>query len=385
MNKLLIALALFGSIALLPALVHAEGAEWIPVKVFFSWDWSMGGFCAQDNQCLLHSQGNSSYDGDSYRWFTLTEPSLLPRCMNHTQSVLDYRCENSNWTTRTKHVALQLLKVAEDTSPTNFTLFCDTYDRVLNRYEYLVQSVMVEHYLKDSCTIAGVPGMPCINSMCVLQTPTTVALGTTLNIPLNHPQTSFLRALNKTPALCSGVSSTVTTFAKCNPSEPVWYNPAIDGVIWLATGTLTPPTESTAQLLSTPLAQMSAYVMNTLHVNNNPGMNFAYFPKTRLFNHVYVAKNAGRSIFGVLELNLRPEFDPVPLDYIGVRYEDIDFGADPCLNYVKKYDTKAFCENQTGLVNVVARHRCEEDAEFECPGASPIVNVWPALTGKLRP
>jgi hypothetical protein len=337
----------------------------------------MSHFCANTSQCLLHLQGSPAFDGDVQRWFLYSHASNWPKCINNTQHVLDYRCENGNWTTRTKHLALWLLQLADTTSPTNFTLFCDSYRRVLNQYRYLVQGVLVESYLGQFCSVSG-KIVPCVNSLCVLKTPAAVAVGATLNVPVNDPSKSFLKALDKPVTLCNSVSATSPGFSLCG--ENVWYHPGLLSVVYLPTGSLSSPGSTIETKLTSPLGSMSSYVMSVLHDAANPGMNFAYFPKTRLFNHLYVAQHQTRAVFGFLEEGLRPEYDPVPLDYIGVRYTGISLGANPCLNIIKVTDSRAFCENQTGTgFNVIARHRPTQ------LGASPIVGLWPALTGKLRP
>jgi hypothetical protein len=119
--------------------------------------------------------------------------------------------------------------------------------------------------------------------------------------------------------------------------------------------------------------------MSTLHNPAKQGMNFAYFTKARLFNHIYAAQKGTRTAFSFLDTNMRPESDPVPMDYIGVTYSGINLGPDQCTSLIKPYDSKAFCENQTASgLTAIARHR-------PGLGESPLVAAWPALTGKLRP
>lgn len=366
--------ALF-ELALLP-IVIAENATWQPVPVRYSWDFGMSHFCIENSQCLLHVQGNPAYDGLTDRWFTQTDPTQWPKCINNTQFILDYQCENGNWTTRTKHLALQLLSFAGATSSTNFTLFCDSYRRVLNQYKYELPTGVVEQYLGQFCTISGKP-VPCVNSLCVLKTPLVVAVGATLNAPVSDASKSFLIALEKSSTICNSVSSASTVFMQCG-SEPVWYNPALQGVIYLPAGALGAPSSGIDVEITAPVSSMNSYVLSVLHNPTNPALNFNYFGKTRLFNHLYAAQNGNRAIFGFLETGIFQD-GPPPMDYIGVRYTGIDLGASPCLDIVKKYDDKAFCENQTGTgFNVIARHRPGQ-------GVSPIVGAWPALTGKLRP
>jgi hypothetical protein len=394
MRKVWVWALAFALLAAIPFVFADNGADWFSVPIHYRWDLSMAGACTEKTQCLVHLLGNASYDGDLERVFRFSDYKLGPRCVNDTQYLLDYYCDQGNWTTRTKHVALQLLKLAEDTSETNFTLFCGSYDQVLNRFDYLSQNVLVSDYFTETCTIQT-KIVPCVNNVCVLRTQSAVAIGTTLNIPVDDSTRSFLFALNKTKDLCSGVQSGAE-FASCG--QNIWYNPAIKGIIYLPSGSLSPPTDNTKSRIRNPLLSLSYYAMSVLHNAANPGMNFIYFPKTRLFNNIYAAQVADRAVFGFLEEGLRPEYtlaggnstEIIPLDYIGVRYSGIRFfenNNQTCLNLIKAYDSKAFCENQTSSgFNVIARHRCPPELEPEdCKGSSPIVGVWPALTGKLRP
>jgi hypothetical protein len=375
------------AIVLLPVVVADDGAEWFEVPIRTSWDLAMSGTCALDTQCLVHLLGNASYNGRTDKWFSATakeNPREGPKCLNTTQYINDFQCENGNWTSRTRSVALQLLQFANQNSATNFSLYCDRYDRVLNQYRYQLQGVAVESYLDQSCVVGGT-SVPCVNSICVLKTPQGVAFGVPLNVPVNDPSKSFLKALAKNVGLCNSVSAATSGFAKCAATEPVWYGPSINSIIWLPSGALPAVTPGIASALANPLATMSDYVLVVLHSRTNHAMDFSYFPKTRLFNHLFVAQNGNRAVFGFLETDIRPEFDPVPVDYLGVRYTGIDLGGNPCLNLVKRYDSKAFCENQTTSgFNVIARQRCEQ-GEPCLLGASPIVDVFPALAGKLRP
>jgi hypothetical protein len=321
-------------------------------------------------------QGNSSLDGDTERWFRLSDPKTWPKCVNNTQSILDFRCENGNWTTRTKKLALTMLQTANTASPNDFTLFCDSYDRVLNQYKYAVQGVIVESYLGEFCSDSG-KIVPCINSLCVLKLPNSAVIGTTLNIPVDNTLKSFLRAINKSSALCNSVRNG-TTFLSCG--EGVWYDPQLQSVMLLPAGMNPPPQATEFQNYATnKLSEITQYVMDILHNPANPGMNFEYFTRARLFNHLYVAQKGTKSVFGFLDTNMRPEQDPVPLDYLGIKYSGINLGIDPCIAFIKPYDSRAFCENQTSAGFVaVARHR-------PGLGESPLVSAWPALAGKIRP
>lgn len=354
----------------------SEGAYWKSVPVKYSWDLSMSHLCLKDDQCLVHPLGNPDFDGDVARWFSTDNVQNLPKCVNNSQFVLDYYCEAGNWSTRTKHLAFYLRAHAAAVSNDQFVLFCDSYERVLNQYGYLVRGIVVEDYFKESCTV-GSKNVPCVNSLCVLKTADNVAVGAAINIPINDPGKSFLLALDKDPSLCNNVDPSGVAFASCG--ENVWYHPFLKLVIYSPGGLQRG--EVPRDWLRGPFGAINDYVMSTLHKPAS-GMNFAFFPKTSLFNHVYLAQSGQKMLFGFLETKIRPDNNPVPLDYFGIRYSNINLGPDPCLEYIKRYDSRAFCEAreeepEEGFM-VVARHR-------PGLGESPIVSAWPALAGKLRP
>lgn len=367
--KLLVLAAL--ALLLVPAALAQRNATWVEVDVKHSWDRGMSNFCNADTQCLVHALGNPVKDGLTDPYFSTTNPALWPKCINDTQYLLDYYCDKGNWTTRTARVAAELAHLGETASPQDYTVYCANHTRVLNNYAYIIQGARVDQYLKDTCTRAGAL-VPCVNNICVLTTPSFTAFGTTTNIPVNHAQKSFLIAINKSPTLCDNVAG--DSFGTCG--QGVWHHPGISAVIFTPSGTLGAGADTGVWgQHKQPLTQ---YVFSVLHVPENPDRNFTYFPATHHFNNVYLAVKGEKQVFGFLEQGII-DVAPPALDYLGVQYRGITLGESPCLTIIKQYDDKAFCENQTGPgFMVIARHR-------PGLGASPLVQAWNDLTGKLRP
>lgn len=350
--------------------VFAQNATWVPVRIKHSWDLGMSHFCNQPEQCLVDLRGNIVFDNQTQRYFASENPKNWPKCVTDEQYLLDFYCNQGNWTTRTSLVAEQLVRLGEALSPKNYSVYCSSYDKVLNNYLYLIGGARIDEYLKEACT-KGVRKVPCTNNICVLKTPQIVAFGTSLNIPVDHSQKSFLKAINRSTNLCESIAG--NTFQSCG--QGVWYNQGIESIIFTTAGTPSAPV-STA-LFAQKKQPITNYVFSSLHEPKNPDRNFTYYPKTQHFNHVFVARSDNKRVFGFLEKNII-DVAPPPLDYLGVQYENISLGSNPCVNIIKQYDDKAFCENQTGPgFIVVARHR-------PGLGASPLVQAWPDLTGKLR-
>lgn len=126
------------------------------------------GYCPDDNQCLVNSNGNFADNDNTDR---------NPQCISHEQYINDDYCESGDWTSRTKFIALQLQEMA---AGNNYIIFCDDAVNVLNNLNYIVGSELAENL------VAG----PNINNFCVLVNDK-VIFATSLNQPLTEDN-SFL-------------------------------------------------------------------------------------------------------------------------------------------------------------------------------------------------
>src|SRR3989338_7550824 len=111
------------------------GVRWVQVDIKTNWQQTSTGFCRNTNQCLVSNAFSEVFDNipDSY-WDGLSDPDLGPKCINNAQYILDNYCNQGIWSSRTRLIATQLLGIALKNTPNNFTLYCDTYENVLNEY-----------------------------------------------------------------------------------------------------------------------------------------------------------------------------------------------------------------------------------------------------------
>lgn len=120
---------------------------WTPTTLKFTPEETGSGYCPTDSQCLV-------------------DPDLqVGRCIEHGEFYKKYYCQNGDWTTRTKLVALQLIHEASG----DYTLFCDEKEKSLNYLNYLDSDAFT--YLENN-----------VNNICVLEYAGNVILGTSLNI-----------------------------------------------------------------------------------------------------------------------------------------------------------------------------------------------------------
>lgn len=366
----------------------AFAAQWYgPLALKDTWDRKGYGFCPEQSQCLVSSSpsANPEYNGDPSKYFT-NPPG--PQCINDKQYILDMYCENGDWTSRTKLIALTLLDFA-DSKSNDFILFCDNYENAVNQYEYLVGSgsdrKLVEDLLKDyRCEqYNSSERTTCVNNICVLKYRGGTAIGTSLNTEINDPDYSFLHAMNHSRTACNNaVGSTAQSFQRCTgwtKSGRAFYNSKINSFIYISTDdTLPAPSYYTAfnSFFKNKFDSMETFVENQVNDPDVSSRNFTFFQDSSLFNKIFYSQQFSKSIFAFLEQD-QTEFG---YDYLGMQFDGIDLGTSPCENIFQSYNNGrgVYCGSQTGNKFIVV-------AKGASNSESPLVEAWADLTGKLRP
>jgi len=366
----------------------AFAAQWYgPLALKHTWNRQGYGFCPEQSQCIVSDSpaANPDYDGDPSKYFT-NPPG--PRCIDDSQFILDNYCENGKWTSRTKLVALTLLDFASSKS-NNFVLFCDDYETVLNQYEYLVKSgsdrLLVEDLFKDyRCyQYNSSERTSCVNSVCVLKYSGGVAVGTSLNTDIDDADYSLLQAFNQSVDACdSAVDSTSANFVRCTGWSKfgrAFFNPDINSFIYLSSDDTLPSAAYYSAFnvfFKSKFDSMADYVDDYVDNPDVSYLNFSFFRGSSMFNKIYYSQQSSRYIFAFLEED-QTEFG---YDYLGIQFEGIDLGVNPCENIFQAYDdgSGVFCKSQSNNEFIVI-------AKGAGNSPSPLVSAWADLTGKLRP
>ena len=131
------------------------GADWVEVSIRQDWQRKSIGFCKQTNQCLVSNAFNEAWDNFPDRYWSEQSNNNKPKCINNMQFIEDNYCDMGSWSSRTRQVATQLLSIALSQNPTNFSLYCDDYDKVFNRYVYRTDYGAVTSFLGEFCMQPG--------------------------------------------------------------------------------------------------------------------------------------------------------------------------------------------------------------------------------------
>ena len=356
------------------------------------------GFPDNSSQCFI-STGNYSESGDYF---------------------LDHFCENGEWTTRTKLVALELLSIAHNSSyPDNFTLFCDDYDKALNDYSYTVAydgdpSGQAWNYLQGydaphaayECEQGNLDF--CVNKMCVLRyyennlvgNPSPrVAFGVSLNQPIEQyglatkkfPFINLLTAANLPSCIYTKdkpiEDATYGRFLPCTggSTDRGWYNNKTMSIIFSNQPIQLEKLDfwqSFLNFLSNPFRSIFQFIIDVIkpaHPIQQTPQNFNFIQNTSDFNRIYLAQSGTRQIHGIMEQNINPVAGET--EFMSVKYTC--FTADICAavdTYNQQYVAptgRLSCSQSGGAyyIQFAPLHSSQSYLGF---------NAWPDLTAKVR-
>ena len=192
--------------------------KWVKSELKQNWNSTEVGFCPSPEQCLVEMSGNPANNDMPEMFYT---HSGKPVCVNNGQYFLDNFCEKGKWTSRTRQIALTMLdKVkAELGSIDEYTLYCDSYQNALPEYRNMLPEVCER----------GDMQVPCINNVCILTYEDNIITGMSFNVPIDSSHLGGDEFLGECiDEMESGVNN---SFIDCSSGE-IWYNPAINSVIF---------------------------------------------------------------------------------------------------------------------------------------------------------
>jgi len=353
-------------------------AIWTEVPLRRNWDAKSTGFCLQDSQCLVSNAFNEAYNNIPDRYWSELTNANKPKCINNTQYIADHYCNMGTWSSRTRLVSNQLLAVALDRSPSNFSIYCDQYDAVLNRYLYSTDYGLVTDFIKRFCVQTGNRVMEnCANNICVMKAGSLVALGTTINTDISGTK-SPLKTLNLSPAECDEAKINDGAYHPCGYN--VWYNQNTQGIIYAPGISPMPPiTPLVNDFFITPYNKLKDYVFTYVYNPEVAQYNYTFFNITPDFSQFYMAKDGYDFMYSFKQKNMTL----TQIDYAGWYYSNVALPAGVCERVIKSYDGRANCEQQPSPTEFyIAAHKTPPVNKFDI--RQSIVDAWADTTGKMR-
>jgi hypothetical protein len=351
-------------------------ADWVEVSIGQDWDRKSIGFCKTASQCLVSNAFNDAWDNFPDRYWSEQSNDNKPKCINTGQFIEDNYCDSGKWSSRTRHVATQLISLALNQTPNNFTIYCDDYESVLNRYAYRTDYGAVTSFLGKFCSQPGNRVIKnCVNSVCVLRYGNNVAFGTAINTDIDG-QKSPLQALNLSTSACDSVMNTDGDYDSC--AFGVWYNHDTKSIIY-SPSNLPAVNPLTTAFFITPYEKLKDYVFAYVYKPDIAQYNYTFFNQTPAFKQIYMSKEDVDFVYSFKQENVTL----TQVDYAGWYFSNINLPTDTCERLIKGYDSRANCETQPSTTEFyIAAHKTPPVNKFDI--RQSIVDAWEEVVGMLR-
>jgi len=301
------------------------------------------GYCPNETQCLVDPMAANEND----------------QCIQSGQFVDDFYCENGNWSSRSKLLALELLKLKGNS---DFTLFCDTKLNSLNNIQYLELNEVADAIITKIKT----------NNFCVLKFGSNIAVATSINKNVSDVQASILK-LFKIPS-CSNpnVLASDGQYHNCDSAKQLWINNISKTLIYSPLGIdIIPNQQSTLTLINQLLVNPINVIIDSIKLLiTTPPSDTSYLASVKKFDRLYMAQQGSKTVRGTID-----DKSNIVLQYQG-------FSTDIC-NLINQYNQKnkdtfsgVACQKQNNDYYVLA-----QGSQFS--NIYPNL-IWTDLTAKLR-
>ena len=370
--------------------------QWKETVLQYDWNGQRWGFCPQENQCFVLSQGGIDNTAEDFY------AGNYPLCINDTEYIFDNYCDQGRWTSRTKFVATKLLEAAESDE---FVLYCSPYKIVLpdieNKENYLGGDIPQAQQATPTIgqTLSGPTQIlatcysdiknpagrqlisdeqnTCINNVCVLRYKDSgifkAAFATTLNKAIDD-EDSFLISLGVPQSELQGLcqESPGGEFIECDLSGldlpgDLYYSKKLNAVIYAKEGVS----------LSPGLLDQILGFFNKLFGGSANQPEKEFIADIQTFRDLYLLDKDGKKVRAVKE-----ELSDSRQKLVA-EYENFET---PVCDYVQNFKAPPeleleLLEEVTGAFKVQCSlngsvHRVVLDAGLDF--------FWPQLTGKLR-
>ncbi len=324
--------------------------EWSQAEMKDCPDGRPCGFCPIQSQCISDLPAGT-----------------LPHCVGANTYTNDNFCDNGTWTTRTRLVALNLLKIKGSITNSDYTLFCDNKENTLNKLQYLTST--------NDAVLTIITDLNA-NNFCVLQAADRIVIGASLNKDFESvlPKTFNLFGIRN----CNSGLANDNKYHSCDATSKVWNNKGLKSIIFSPAAIPFPSQEEPFDLtfskefidfIKNPIKSIIEAIKNMIQ---EPPVDNSYLKGVKKFEKLYMAQQGTKSIMGSVE---GKSFKNMVIQYAG-------FDDNIC-SLVESY-SQAKTNSFSGMVC-----RKQENIYYILAQGTQFTNlnpdaIWADMTSKLR-
>ena len=343
--------------------VETKKSDWTKVYQKEMWDNLSRGYCLSQNKCWYNNQLTNEEE-----------------CVNTGFWEKDHYCDEGDWISRTKLLAERLVNVAGEED--NFALFCDTYENVLNEYQYTLENA--PNF--DILSFLSYSGS--VNNFCVLTYPTDeqdkIFMGVTLNKDYDGGVDPVLeKFMQITPEQEQGNCENVQfddEYGGCldeTTDKHLFLNKKTSSLIYTRTKGLSslPLSEKTfLGIIEQPVMKVINLIRRIfgLYTIKDKDYELSLLDSVNDFNTIYFAKNSGRYVLGHKE-----ELESSDSGLLSIKFEN--FNADVCS---KLYGNDEY--QGIDCIVIIDKSSNEKPSYLVTTMEPSNFNIWHDGTAKLR-
>lgn len=360
--------------------------KWTELPVKKDWNGEKAGFCNAKEQCFVTQDGSKKAD-------TSVSLATLPYCLDDGSFILDHYCAQGNWSSRTKLLAQEMLKVLQEND--EYVLYCTDPVEALNDL-----GLSSEYYLGISKTeeATGIfsPEKPynyncfeeldsltseslikpeentCVNNFCVLKVKNgdsyDVAFATTLNRDKQDDRSFFYNLGFSAEEIAQGCQDG-ENFVECNLNleGKMFYSGKLKAVAY----------GQNLEFQPGFLQKVWDMIKNIFVSNSVLSEQSDYINEPKNFRDLYLLNENGKEITAVKEV-LNERKKTLVAEY--KRFKT------PICDYVnQEHFPKHIQDELLPLSYGQSSFNCFVDGEIQRVEASEALDyLWPQLTGKIR-
>ncbi len=330
------------------------------------WIWSTlkkdleghSGYCPRNEDCLVKVDGNYEDNGNT---------TGNPQCIHSGQYIEDNYCQDGEWQSRTKLLALSLISIA---GSSDHELYCGPYEDILNYYDYTTENLYLSvlNFFEDPAQTVY-DGLPIINNLCLLKTEDNLMIAASMNqfVEYDHAAELFPDF-----GSCSPQSSSQFSSCSKDPQDRAWINPEKNLILY-AKDPIAVPTMDYDSLYQANINPRLTSLKGILK-SNKPTSTFSYdFLEDGLrMDYLYSAKKGQQEVFATYDdLNIIASYKNIPeVDACAI------IAAYNETHRSENINSRAACSRSGNTYNMIL-------AGSDFLNIKP-KQIWSDLTGELR-
>ena len=309
------------------------------------------GYCPKETQCLLNPEATNEID----------------QCVEDANYTSDDYCERGNWSSRTKLLALKLLKIKSSSGSPDFTIFCDTKENTLNYLQYSVGTSSASNILENDLQA---------NNFCALTTAGKIIVAASINQNLESALSKNIFGIKS--CINSDAFKDDGQYHYCNSDNKLWFNKKLNSIIYGKNGVNVPQEQEQQSFIRNLIGSIIDIIKHIINIQTDNLIDESLVKGIKKFDRLYLTQQGSKAITATIEGKGANNKNAV------FEYRGLDFNM--CI-FIERFSESKRNGNEDDASLISCRK--EGSNYYVLAQGSQFTKIdpdaaWPDLTSKLR-